>query len=76
MTEILDRSVPAQTPWLPPLLQHSPVWTDAMVAEVGIRIEDAPFVSVGGGMGSFVTVDYLRAAGGGSRPSSSRRMRR
>jgi hypothetical protein len=64
MTEILDRSVPAQTPWLPPLLQHSPVWTDAMVAEVGIRIEDAPFVSVGGGMGSFVTVDYLRAAGG------------
>ena len=38
-------------------------WTDAMVAAAGIPIVDVPLVSVGGGMGSFVTVDYLRIAG-------------
>lgn len=39
-------------------------WTDEMVARAGIPIYDVPFVSVGGGIGSFVTVDYLRVAGG------------
>jgi hypothetical protein len=34
-----------------------------MVAAAGIPIVDVPLVSVGGGMGSFVTVDYLRIAG-------------
>jgi hypothetical protein len=38
-------------------------WTDAMVAAAGIPVVDVPFVTVGGGMGSFVTVDYLRIAG-------------
>jgi hypothetical protein len=38
-------------------------WTDAMVAAAGIPVVDMPFVTVGGGMGSFVTVDYLRIAG-------------
>src|SRR5260370_24046005 len=38
-------------------------WTDAMVAAAGIPVVDVPFVSVGGGIGSFVTVDYLRIAG-------------
>ena len=38
-------------------------WTDAMVAAAGIPLVDVPFVTVGGGMGSFVTVDYLRVAG-------------
>ena len=37
-------------------------WTDEMVAEAGIPIVDVPFVTVGGGIGSFVTVDYLRIA--------------
>ncbi|HWM04478.1 MAG TPA: hypothetical protein VNP92_19240 [Actinophytocola sp.] len=41
-------------------------WTDEMVAAAGIPIIDVPFVSVGGGIGSFVTVDYLRI--GGVRP--------
>ncbi len=41
-------------------------WTDAMVAAAGIPIVDVPFVTVGGGMGSFVTVDYLRIAGVGT----------
>ena len=34
-----------------------------MVAAAGIPVTDVPFVSVGGGIGSFVTVDYLRIAG-------------
>ena len=38
-------------------------WTDAMVAAAGIPLVDVPFVTVGGGMGSFVTTDYLRVAG-------------
>ena len=38
-------------------------WTDEMVAGAGIPVVDVPFVTVGGGIGSFVTVDYLRIAG-------------
>jgi hypothetical protein len=38
-------------------------WSDAMVAGAGIPVVDVPFVSLGGGIGSFVTVDYLRIAG-------------
>ncbi len=34
-----------------------------MLASAGIPVADIPFVSVGGGIGSFVTVDYLRVAG-------------
>jgi hypothetical protein len=44
-------------------LLETPVWTDSMLASAGIPIIDVPFVTVGGGMGSFVTVDYLRIAG-------------
>lgn len=38
-------------------------WTDQLVQAAGIPIVDVPFVSIGGGIGSFVTVDYLRIAG-------------
>jgi len=38
-------------------------WTDAMLARADIPVVDIPFVSVGGGIGSFVTVDYLRICG-------------
>ena len=41
-------------------------WTDVMVAPAGIPIVDARFVSVGGGIGSFVTVNQLRVAGLGT----------
>jgi hypothetical protein len=41
----------------------SDVWTDAMLAKAGIPVVEVPLVSVGGGIGSFVTVDYLRIAG-------------
>lgn len=44
-------------------LLGSDQWTDEMVRAAGIPVTDAPFVSVGGGIGSFVTVDYLRIAG-------------
>jgi hypothetical protein len=38
-------------------------WTDQQVQAAGIPIVDVPFVTLGGGIGSFVTVDYLRIAG-------------
>lgn len=38
-------------------------WSDELVAAAGIDIVDAPFVTVGGGMGSFAMADYLRIAG-------------
>src|SRR3954447_18693777 len=46
----------------PELLDRS-VWSDEHLAAAGIPVIDVPFVSVGGGIGSFVTVDYLRIAG-------------
>lgn len=45
------------------LLLKSAVWSDGMVLQAGIPIVDVPFVSVGGGIGSFVMVDLLRIAG-------------
>jgi hypothetical protein len=44
-------------------LLRSHQWTDAMLQAAGIPVADVPFVTVGGGIGSFVTVDYLRIAG-------------
>lgn len=38
-------------------LIHTDFWTDQMVQAAGIPIVDVPFVSVGSGIGSFVTVD-------------------
>src|SRR5918995_1712714 len=48
---------------LTPDLLQSDYWSDQMVAAAGIPIVDVPFLTVGGGIGSFVTVDYLRIAG-------------
>jgi hypothetical protein len=39
------------------------VWSDRMVAAAGIPVVETPFVSVGGGIGSFIMVDTLRIAG-------------
>jgi len=44
-------------------LLRSDQWTDEMLRTAGIPVTDVPLVSVGGGIGSFVTVDYLRIAG-------------
>ncbi len=48
---------------LTPELLAADWWTDQLVAAAGIPVVDVPFVSVGGGIGSFVTVDYLRICG-------------
>ena len=48
---------------LTPELLAADHWTDAMLAAAGIPVIEVPFVSVGGGIGSFVTSDYLRIAG-------------
>ncbi len=38
-------------------------WSDRQVAAAGIPVVEVPFVTIGGGIGSFVTFDYLRIAG-------------
>jgi hypothetical protein len=48
---------------LTPELIATSVWTDQLVAAAGIPIIDVPFVTFGGGIGSFVTADYLRIRG-------------
>ena len=49
---------------LTPELIDRPSWDDELVAASGIEMRDVPFVTVGGGIGSFVTVDCLRVASG------------
>ena len=44
-------------------LVRTNVWTDAMLAAAGIPVVEVPFVTIGSGIGSFVTTDYLRIAG-------------
>jgi hypothetical protein len=59
-------AAPGATPQrgdLTPELIDADWWTDEMVARAGIPIVDTRFVSVGGGIGSFVMVDYLRICG-------------
>src|SRR5690349_13316682 len=48
---------------LTPELLETDWWSDDMLVRAGIPVHDVPFVSVGGGIGSFVTVDYLRICG-------------
>src|ERR1700722_5342610 len=58
-----DQGAPAGSGDLTDELLRSDYWTDEMVAAAGIPVQDIPFVTIGGGIGSFVTVDYLRVAG-------------
>lgn len=48
---------------LTPRMLATPVWSDELVAESGIPVVDVPFVTIGGGMGSFAMVDVLRISG-------------
>lgn len=48
---------------LTPELISACTWTDELVEAAGIPIVDSPFVTVGGGLGSFAMVDWLRIAG-------------
>lgn len=45
------------------VLVATDIWTDQMVAQAGIPVYDVPFVTVGSGIGSFVTFDTLRIYG-------------
>ena len=54
---------PPQRGDLTPELIATDWWTDQHLAAAGIPVVDIPFVSIGGGIGSFVTVDYLRICG-------------
>lgn len=47
-------------------LMAKPVWSDADLHNHGIPIKDSPFVTVGGGLGSFAMTDTLRIAGVGT----------
>jgi hypothetical protein len=48
---------------LTPDLLNTSTWTEKMLTDAGIPVVDVPFVSIGGGMGSFAMVDCLRIAG-------------
>lgn len=70
MTVADSPSAPAQAGPAPALpgdltqqLIDTDIWTDEMVAGAGIPIIDVPIVLVGGGMGSFVTANFLRVYG-------------
>lgn len=39
------------------------LWTDQLIEQSGIPITDVPLVSIGGGLGSFALIDFLRIAG-------------
>ncbi|WP_449065544.1 hypothetical protein [Planomonospora algeriensis] len=54
---------PASPGDLTPELLGASEWTDQLVAAAGIPMYDIPFLAVGGGIGSFVTLDYLRIYG-------------
>ncbi len=44
-------------------LWSSPVWDEAMLAEAGVEVVERALVTIGGGLGSFAVVDFLRIAG-------------
>jgi hypothetical protein len=54
--------LPAE-PGVPAALIAMPVWSDAVVKSAGLPIEDVPLVSIGGGLASFVLVDFARICG-------------
>ncbi|WP_375487968.1 hypothetical protein [uncultured Jatrophihabitans sp.] len=60
---VAQENTPAQRGDLNDQLIASDWWNDQMVQAAGIPIVDVPFVTIGGGIGSFVTTDYLRIAG-------------
>lgn len=56
-------TAPAPDTPLARLLRTPGPWRDEIVA-AALRLDDAPVAAVGGGMGSFAMVDFLRIAGG------------
>ena len=60
---VAQENSPAQQGDLNDQLIASDWWNDQMVQAAGIPIVDVPFITIGGGIGSFVMTDYLRIAG-------------
>jgi hypothetical protein len=52
-----------QAAFLPDELAGTSTWSDRAVVLADIDVLEVPLVTVGGGIGSFVLVDYLRIAG-------------
>jgi hypothetical protein len=44
-------------------LRSRPIWSDDAVSAAGLRIQDVPFVTIGGGLASFAVVGFLRNCG-------------
>ncbi len=44
-------------------LLDTDIWSEELLFDAGIPIVDVPLVSVGGGIGSFALIDYLRICG-------------
>jgi hypothetical protein len=61
--ELAPPHTPAPTGDLTSELLGSPDWTDQRVAAAAIPMCDVPFLAVGGGTGSFVTLDHPRIYG-------------
>jgi len=48
---------------LTPELVDTDIWSEQLLFDAGIPILEAPLISVGGGIGTFVLVDHLRICG-------------
>ena len=53
----------AEVPDFPPLVFHQPVVPIDALQATGIEVEETTYLAAGGGLGSFVWVDYLRVFG-------------
>ena len=62
-TDATDTSPAAAPGDLTDALIAADTWGDGDVEAAGIPIRDVPFVTVGGGLGSFAMADLLRIAG-------------
>lgn len=66
-TATSTEEAPGPVQWTPgdlsPELIDSCLWTQEMLARAGIPIVETELVSVGGGLGSFALVDFLRIGG-------------
>lgn len=47
---------------VPEELGQAEIWSDELLARQGLAVEDVPFVSIGGGLGSLAMLDTLRIA--------------
>lgn len=63
MTDASNAAVQGEAGDLSPSDYTRAIWNESLIAGAGIPIEHKPFVTIGGGLGSFALVDTLRIAG-------------